>query len=570
MNNNRRSSSGEARKTDNSAASTLSVDEMKLHPHFEVTLTARTNMDTIIDTLLEACSGLFPGERPTILLDRRHCCALISVSEHQVERLQYKSWIEHRPTGNRYTCRFREGTLGIPQKRVSVPLLGAKFAFLKSQQHVRDHLKKSEPLIRANWQQCTGAEYCYVHLHYSSEEPALLAAVEELRVFLESEAEKVLLESLPLHVPPCDRFALSIDKGFREVAYEHNVSPWTRTQRDSPLGPEWCTFATDTVEKMSATIEAYKAFARANPNFNLKVLGENSTKTAKPQSMPRTSRKTARSSASSSPSHSGASSPTGNSPNTHDLPMAPIMRHGAPFTPNAAAAMAFNNFGPSFVDAESFNKTPAAVVGGSARMTPASHHQQSPSFGFGPRFDRNAPARSIAPNDAVAPSPQMNSNLPSDLPPGLNLAASNSNLVHIPNPAMSLPSFGGYVPATASPIAPMTVAGGAPPAMGFHPLFTGLEPLRFPHTSTSMSFAPTVDPQYPSNSNSYSTTSNNTDDIWGKYSPPSESFIPSIAAANANTANNGIASSLSFSDFFINPAEANRIFSLTDSTGLSG
>lgn len=533
MSNTRRFPSGYARKTDNSVTA-LALDEMQAQPHFEVTLTTRTNMETITDTLLEACSGLFPGERPTILVDSRQCLALISVSEHQVERLQYKSWIEHRPTSTRYPCRFCEGTLGVPQKRASVKLLGAKFAFLKSQQHVRDHLKKCEPLIRANWQQCTGAEFCFVHLHYSSEEPALLEAVDELRNFLEEEASHVLLESLPLHVPPCDRYALSIDNGFRAVAYDHNVSPWTRTQRDSPLGPEWCTFATDTAEKMSATIEAYKEFARSNRSkFNLKVLSD--TKMSPPTARGG-NRKMARSSASGASSPSASStSPSNNSPvESLEFPMSPVMtgpthnyqdssyNNGFHPAPTVSAAKSHNTYG-----GQNKNRGP----------------QDSNFGGFGPRRDRNAAARSITPNDAAplqysppSPTPLLNVNAPSDLPPGLNLAAPAA---HISNPHMSLPF--GFV---------------MPPTTTFHSLMPGFDPLRFPSNAVPFHM-----PSAP-----LAATEPSFDDVWGKYSPPSESFIPSIASSGAVTSD----PALSFSDFFINPTEQNRYLSLTDSTGLSG
>lgn len=534
MNSNRRSPSSDSRKADNSVAAPKTLDAMRAHPHFEVTLTARTDLETIADVLLEACSGLFPGERPTIMVDRRNILALISVSEHQVERLQYKSWIEHRPSGMRYPCRFLEGTLGVPQKRVSVKLLGAKFAFLKSQQHVRDHLKKSEPLIRANWQQCTGAEYCYVHLHYSSEDSDLLAAVEELREFLETEASQVLLESLPLHVPPCDRFSLSVDNGFRKVAYDHNVSPWTRTQRDSPLGPEWCTFATDTAEKMAATIEAYKEFARANPQFNLKVLGDSSKASPSTQRRGAYAKKIPRSPTSGSTSPVTASSPpSSNSPvETLDLPMAPVMRQGA-----AIPAAHYSN-GPSF---EGFTPVPtvSAAIPSNGRPynAPRHAHHEGGLNGFGPRRDRGAPARAILSNDAAptkqsppSPAPIMNSNAPSDLPPGLNLAN-----MHIAAPPMSLPVYG-YAPAVPS----------------FQSLMSG-----FPQ------YVP--DHQYVANP---FMSANPSDDVWGKYSPPTESFIPTmVASGNTNAALN---SSLSYSDLFVSPADTNRFLSLTDSTGLSG
>jgi hypothetical protein len=230
-------------------------------PHLHVTLPHNTPLNSIEETLADACCGLLLGDRPPVFVDRKHHVAVIPIPAERIERVLYKSYIIHKPTGSRYQCSFSEGTSkAVAQKRISIELPGAKFAWLKAQSHIRDRLYSYEPLIRVNWQQCTGAEMCKIHLHYSSEDESTLHEVESLRSWIVAEADKVIIRSFPLYVPPRNRYPLSSDAKFREIAYHHHVSLWTRTMKDSPIGNEWCTFATDDAEQMEATLASYREY----------------------------------------------------------------------------------------------------------------------------------------------------------------------------------------------------------------------------------------------------------------------------------------------------------------------
>jgi len=248
----------------NAASTSTFVDtfqEALRVPHLQVTLPHNTTMNSIEETLADACCGLLLGERPKVFVDKKHYVAVIPIPPERVERVLYKSYILHKPSGARYQCSFREGNVSVPeQKRISIDLPGAKFAWLKAQSHIRDRLYSYEPLIRVNWQQCTGAEKCKIHLHYSSSDESILREAEALRDWILDEAAKVIVRSFPLYVPPRNRYGLSSDAKFREIAYNHCVSLWTRTMKDSPIGSEWCTLATDDMEQMDATLEAYKEY----------------------------------------------------------------------------------------------------------------------------------------------------------------------------------------------------------------------------------------------------------------------------------------------------------------------
>jgi len=232
-------------------------------PHLEVTLPHNSSLNGIESTLAEACCGLLLGEKPSVFLDRKNYVAVIPVPSDRIERVLYKSYILHKTSGARYPCKFRVGEANSStQRKVTIELPGAKFAWLKAQAHIRDRLYSYEPLIRVNWQQCTGAETCKIHLHYSSEAESLLTELGALEEWIETESNKVVVRSFPLYVPPRNRFGLSSDGKFREIAYTNGVSLWTRTMKDSPLGNEWCTLATDDPEAMEATLQAYIEFGQ--------------------------------------------------------------------------------------------------------------------------------------------------------------------------------------------------------------------------------------------------------------------------------------------------------------------
>lgn len=281
-----------------------SFEEALLVPHLHVTLPHNTSLTAIEETLADACCGLLLGDRPAVFVDKKHHVAVIPIPPERIERVLYKSYIIHKPSGARYQCSFSQGAQKIlAQKRISISLPGAKFAWLKAQSQIRDRLYSYEPLIRVNWQQCTGAELCKIHLHYSSEDDSTLSEVEALRSWILEEADKVLVRSFPLYVPPRNRYPLSSDSKFREIAYHHRVSLWTRTMKDSPIGNEWCTFATDDHEQMEATLAAYREFG-----MNTKW-GAKSSASSPSQSPPAASSPSPISRATSGPSSPVSTSP---------------------------------------------------------------------------------------------------------------------------------------------------------------------------------------------------------------------------------------------------------------------
>lgn len=570
------------------AADVKALAELRTQAHLEVTLPYSNQYESLVETLYEAISGLFPGERPTIVVDKKHNKALIAVPELQIERLQYKSFIIHKPTSRRYPCRFCEGTnSGVSQRRVTVTMPGAKFAFLKSQQHVRDRLKRAEPLIRASWQPCTGAQMCYVRLHYSSDEPELLEAVEEMRLFLEAEAAKILLACIPLNVPPCERFDLSNDPEFRKVSYDHNVSLWTRTQRDSPLGPDWCTFATDDPDKMNATIQAYIDFAaRSSTRFDIKVLkayqnapahianGTQATHTSNHKFV--TPAGSLHASPAASDAHAIAQNAHQN--NQHNANARNQRKNRTNTNARAAytganSTMTNNTKTESAASAYAYLPTYDYVPSYSDNATATS------VAGFGPRgAGKNAPARSIATEDEFAPSafssPSSSpSNLPSDLPPGLNIADLHiSAPKHIAQPLHQL--LGDSTDSMMLPLPPMTLSGAPATTMSpFAPMLTGLEPLKFPSNDFYSPYkldsfmTPSVTAPLAMNiatnaSSAHFMPTPTADNVWDKYSPPTESFVPSAALDSSSS------DAYSYSDYFA--SEAPRIFALTESSGRIG
>lgn len=267
------------------------IDQARRVPHLEVSLphnsTSSATAGASIDRILsDACSGLFLGERPPVFVDESHNIAVIPVPADRVERVCYKSYILDKRTNTRYPFTFHVPQLTQQsQQRLTIELEGAKFAWLKAQVHIRDRLYSYEPLIRVNWQPCTGAATCKIHFHYSSDSENILNELDALRTWLNQQADLVYVENLPIYVPPRNRFGLSSDQRFREIAYNHGVSLWTRTMKDSPLGPEWCTLATDNYEQMVATLNAYREYG-ATTKWGAKPLSTTNSSATSPLASP--------------------------------------------------------------------------------------------------------------------------------------------------------------------------------------------------------------------------------------------------------------------------------------------
>ena len=412
-------------------------------PHLEVTLPHNTVMNGVEETLAEACCGLLLGERPSVFVDRKSNVAVIPVPGDRIERVLYKSYILHKATGARYPCAFRMGAAGSAvQKKITIELPGAKFAWLKAQSHIRERLYSYEPLIRVNWQQCTGAEVCKIHLHYSSDAEPLLDELQALREWIEDEAQKVVVRSFPLYVPPRNRFGLSSDPKFREIAYTHGVSLWTRTMKDSPLGNEWCTLATDDALQMEATLVAYVEYGQSTK------WGAKSSSSSPSQSPPEsTNPSPIRAAANANRGRVSASSSSSSSL-THTAP--------APRTNTHAQASA----------------TPVTHVHSNGGMTTA-RRAQNPNTTL---------ARSIAPSSAAALSSNTHSHSSAsaaatpldasapDCPPGLPLSPSAAAASPLAN--STSPTAGSNINATTTYSSRFPAAGSAGmySPMGFAPI----------------------------------------------------------------------------------------------------